>query len=625
MSRDELVKRFLSSEAKVDSQRISKGSLQEQDWTRLSSALGRLAEAPIFIDDSANITLMEMRAKCRRLKAKHGLGLVIVDYLQLMQSPRKSENRQQEVSEISRSLKIMARDLQVPVICASQLNRMVETRSDKRPLLGDLRESGCLLGDTRVTLADGSETSIASLVGERPEVLTLDGWHMTTGAAVKVWRTGRRPVFRLRTAAGREVVGTGNHPFLMLDGWRALDELRAGDRIASPRSYPTVSTIEAWEPDRLVLLAHLIGDGCYASGQPLHYTSMSEPNLSAVDEAAQRAFGVTGKRVAQETWWHLYLSAGANKWHPNPIRVWLRELGIDGQRSGEKVVPSDVFRLSPAQIALFLRHLWATDGCIWLRSNGKGPRGVIYYGTSSRRLADDVQVLLARLGIVGRIKVTGKKGYGPSYQVHVFGRDQQLLFAELVGAHGTKAEVLGNLVSELLPVKGNLNSDTIPSEVWLRVKRRMAERGVSQRAMARLRGTAYGGTSHFSFSPTRAVLDEYAGLLDDLELKEIAASDLYWDTVVAVEPCGEADVYDMTVPGTHNFVANGMITHNSIEQDSDLVMFIYRDEVYNPDSEARGEAELHVAKHRNGPTGTVRLAFMNQYTKFASIAKAPGR
>ena len=152
MSRDELVKRFLSSEAKVDSQRISKGSLQEQDWTRLSSALGRLAEAPIYIDDSANITLMEMRAKCRRLKAKHGLGLVIIDYLQLMQSPRRSENRQQEVSEISRSLKIMARDLQVPVICASQLNRMVETRSDKRPLLGDLRESGAIEQDSDLVM-----------------------------------------------------------------------------------------------------------------------------------------------------------------------------------------------------------------------------------------------------------------------------------------------------------------------------------------------------------------------------------------------------------------------------------------------------------------------------------------
>ena len=152
MSRHEMVQRFLSSEGKVDSQRIRNGTLQEQDWTRLSSALGRLAEAPIFIDDSANVTLMEMRAKCRRLKAKFGLGLVIVDYLQLMQSPRRSENRQQEVSEISRGLKILAKELEVPVICASQLNRGVEYRSDKRPLLGDLRESGSIEQDSDLVM-----------------------------------------------------------------------------------------------------------------------------------------------------------------------------------------------------------------------------------------------------------------------------------------------------------------------------------------------------------------------------------------------------------------------------------------------------------------------------------------
>ena len=152
MSRHEMVQRFLASQAKVDSQRLRRGSLQEQDWTRLSSALGKLAEAPMFIDDSANVTLMEMRAKCRRIKAKYGLGLVLVDYLQLMQGPRRSENRQQEVSEISRDLKILARELNVPVLCASQLNRGVEARTDKRPLLGDLRESGAIEQDADLVM-----------------------------------------------------------------------------------------------------------------------------------------------------------------------------------------------------------------------------------------------------------------------------------------------------------------------------------------------------------------------------------------------------------------------------------------------------------------------------------------
>lgn len=152
MGREEVVQRFLSSESRVDSQKLRRGSLNDQDWPRLSAALGRLAEAPIFIDDSASISLTEIRAKSRRIQARHGLGLVIVDYLQLMHGPRRSENRQQEVSEISRALKIMARELNVPVMCASQLNRAVEARGDKRPLLGDLRESGSIEQDADIVM-----------------------------------------------------------------------------------------------------------------------------------------------------------------------------------------------------------------------------------------------------------------------------------------------------------------------------------------------------------------------------------------------------------------------------------------------------------------------------------------
>jgi len=416
MSRHEMVQRFLSSEGKVDSQRIRRGTLQEQDWTRLSSALGRLAEAPIFIDDSANVTLMEMRAKCRRLKAKYGLGLVIVDYLQLMQSPRRSENRQQEVSEISRGLKILAKELEVPVICASQLNRGVEYRSDKRPLLGDLRESGCLAGDTLVTLATGERRPIASLVGAQPEVVTLDGWHMSTVTATKVWRTGRKQVFRLTTATGRRVRATSNHPFLKFEGWQPLGELKPGDRIGIPRIYPQNLSTDPWPPEKLILRRMTRRRGTTSAGTP---------------------------------------------------------------RS--RHAPSRALRLdSPNRSA---------------------------FGT-------------------------------------------------------------------MTPESSVLPQDTLaPIE-----------------------------------------------LLDDVELKEIASSEIFWDKVVSIEPDGVEDVFDMTVPGTHNFVGDGVLVHNSIEQDSDLVMFIYRDEVYNPDTEHRGEAELILAKHRNGPTGIVRLAFMNQYTKFASIA-----
>ena len=152
MSKTELVQRLMCAECSVDMQRLRTGRMEDSDWTRLTRSLGRLAEAPLFIDDSASITMMEIRAKCRRLKQRHGLGLVVIDYLQLMQSTRRVENRQQEVSEISRSLKLLAKELEVPVIAIAQLSRQPEARSDKKPMLSDLRESGSLEQDADVVL-----------------------------------------------------------------------------------------------------------------------------------------------------------------------------------------------------------------------------------------------------------------------------------------------------------------------------------------------------------------------------------------------------------------------------------------------------------------------------------------
>jgi replicative DNA helicase len=152
MSKTELVQRLMCAECTVDMQRLRTGRMEESDWTRLTRSLGKLAEAPLFIDDSASVTMMEIRAKCRRLKQRHGLGLVVVDYLQLMQPAKRFDNRQQEVSEISRSLKLLAKELEVPVVAISQLSRQPESRSDRRPLLSDLRESGSLEQDADVVL-----------------------------------------------------------------------------------------------------------------------------------------------------------------------------------------------------------------------------------------------------------------------------------------------------------------------------------------------------------------------------------------------------------------------------------------------------------------------------------------
>jgi replicative DNA helicase len=340
---------------------------------------------------------MELRAKARRLHAEYGLDLIIVDYLQLMQGDSRSENRVQEISYISRALKSLARELNIPLVALSQLSRAVEQRQDKRPILSDLRESGCLAGDTLIPIADtGEYVPIRELVGREPFTvwaLNPETWRLERAWVSKVFPTGRKPIYRLTTRLGRSIRATANHRFLTPAGWKRLDELQPGMFIALPRQIPSPYP-QTMRDEELALLGHLIGDGC----------------------------------------------------------------------------------------AL--------------------PRHAVQYTTSDEEMASLV-VALARS------------------------------------------------VSE--------------------------------------------------------------------ELARLAQSDVYWDKVTSIEQEGIEDVFDMTVPGLHNFVANDVIVHNSIEQDSDVVMFVYREEVYNPETEKQNIAEIIVAKHRNGPTGVVPLYFRKDVAQFVEV------
>jgi replicative DNA helicase len=626
MSKHEITMRLLSAEAKVPLHHMRAGTLSDEDWAKLARRMGEVADAPLYIDDSPNMTMMEIRAKARRLKQRNDLKLVVIDYLQLMTSGKKVESRQQEVSEFSRALKLLAKEIEVPVIAMSQLNRGSEQRQDKKPMLSDLRESGCLPAGTRILRADtGAETTMGELFesGERdvPVWSLDDNLRYVRRHLTHVFSTGRKPVLQLTTSSGKTVRATANHPFLTFDGFRPLGELMPGDRIAVPRHVPGPDRMTVWEDEKVTLLAHLIGDGSFVRRQPLRYASIDEANLRAVTTAALH-FGVVAVRdeypAARCTTLRLRAPFPLTHGRRNPIAAWLDELGLFGLRSHEKFVPAPVFCLPKKQISLFLRHLWATDGSVTVNKNGRGGR--IYYASTSRQLVDDVSRLLLRFGISCRIRRVKKSGYRDGWTLDISGCDDQRRFLGEIGVHGARGEAAERLLEIVRDLSGNTNVDTIPTEVWERVRDVLAERGMSHRAFAAAMGSAFCGSTMWKHAPSRERLGRVAEILGDADLEMHAVNDLLWDEIVSIEQGPAEEVYDATVLGGHNFVAEGIVVHNSIEQDADMVMMIHREDMYEKESPRAGEADIMLVKHRNGPTANVTVAFQGHYSRFVDMA-----
>jgi replicative DNA helicase len=600
--------------------------MSDDDWTRLARRMSEISEAPLYIDDSPNLTMMEIRAKARRLKQRADLRLVVVDYLQLMSSGKRVESRQIEVSEFSRHLKLLAKELEVPVIAISQLNRGPEQRTDKKPLLSDLRESGCLTASTRILRADtGGEVTFGELMrtGERPLVWSLDEQRrMVARPMTNVFPSGHKEVFRLRLASGREVEATGNHPFMRLDGWTPLEELTVGDRLAVPRRVPEPVDTKRMAESEVILLAHMIGDGSCVKRQPIRYASVDEANLAAVGVSAAY-FGVTAVRdnypAARVTTLRLPAPYRLTHGRRNPIAAWLDELGLFGQRSHEKFVPQAVFALPTDQVALFLRHLWATDGSV--RWDAKVGQGRIYYASTSRQLVDDVAALLLRVGVFARIKRVRKAGYRDSWHLYIYGAENQAKFLNHVGVHGEKASAAREVLTHLESVVRNTNLDTVPREVWRQVKASLVSRETTHREFAAAMGTKFCGSTMWKHAPSRSRLHRAAALLEEQEIHDLATSDVFWDQIVEITSLGEMDVYDGTVNGTHNFVANGISLHNSLEQDADMVILLNRPDAFERDDPRGGEADLILAKHRNGPTKTVTVAHQLHLSRFTNMAR----
>jgi replicative DNA helicase len=594
----EITQRLLCAEAMVESSRLRNGKLLESDWPRITGAISRLGEAPLYVDDNPNVTIMEVRAKARRLKSKLGnLGLIVIDYLQLMTGRHSAESRQVEIAEMSRGLKILARELQVPVVALSQLSRQLESRADKRPMLSDLRESGCLTSDTRILRADtGAEVTMGELLlsGERDIPVWTVGadLRLVPATMTKVFPSGIKKVYALHLGSGRSVKATANHPFLTADGWRPLGELHPGDRLAVPRSVPAPAVTRPWRDAEVVLLAALLGDGAGALRRPLQCRTADPAVLTAVRQAAADLGGPA--HVRREGNWLSVELTSEHPAGPDPIWDWLSALGLADLRARETFAPAGIWGLPRRQLALFIQHLWAGGGTLGWRNN----RIDLALVVASRRLGEDVQALLTRFEIASRLEQAGLDHHGAEgWQLVIDQPASQRRFVDDIGAFGGHVRRLPVLLTKLPPAEASRPAahtefigPATPTIGYIRAHSRPASPG--HRVI------------------TAPAVDPAAPI-----------GDVAWDRVVSIETLGDEPVYDATVPGTHNFVANGIAVHNSLEQDADVVMFIYRDEVYNPESSDKGAAEIILAKHRNGPTGTTKLVFQDRYTRFDNAAR----
>jgi len=452
MSSESLTMRMISSLGRINQANLRSGRLTEDDWPRIDTAMNQLSSARLYVDETPALTPTEVRARARRLKRERGLDLIVVDYLQLMQVSGTKENRATEISEISRALKALAKELSVPVIALSQLNRGVEQRVEKKPVMSDLRE--CVTGDTPVWLADGRRVPVRDLVGGTPEVWAMDADQKIIAArSDRIWSVGRKAVFRITLASGRSLKATASHRLFTSRGWQEVADIGPGDQMGLARRVPALRQPVRWSEDRIVLLGHLLAAGRFAKDS-IRYATRSQVNGEAVARAA-RHLGYEAERVegAGPGFQYLIGEGGAQqRRRTNGAGRWMAALGLGETKAELRQLPPEVFQFDDEQIGHLVKHLWAAGGCIQVRDAVAGRSGArVSFSCLSERLAQQVAALLLRLGITARGGVAQPRSGHIVYSIDVSGADAQRLFLARIGAFGPWVAAAQRLTEQLMP------------------------------------------------------------------------------------------------------------------------------------------------------------------------------
>jgi DNA polymerase III subunit alpha len=421
--------------------------------------------------------------------------------------------------------------------------------------------------------ANGESKGLQPLVGgtESLEVISQDNFEMTTANAISIMQNGVKPVYKLTTSLGKEITATGNHPFLTLDGWKNLEDLKLGERIVSPAMLPTEGKV-SWEAHKLVTLGWILSEGntCHPCGAYVYTNNqtMADDVVRAANQF-ENTHPTIKLRPDRNNVFDIYLGTGKRgsaSGGKSGARVWLESLGIVGQTATQKEFPKEAFTLCNENLAVILGRYWSGDGFIVAEQNFTP-----YAATSSLQLARQLQHLLLRFGIVSRVteKTFGYKEGRTGYTVHVIGRRSIENFIKHIAPQMVgRDRQLECLRDYLAHTPANLESlDTLPPEIKFWVKAEKDKSGLSWNDIEERSGVCvkelYGDLKPHKKGFRRETIRKLAEFFDSDKLRQACSGDIFWESVVSIESAGERMTYDLEVSRTHNFVANDIIVHNS--------------------------------------------------------------
>ena len=426
----------------------------------------------------------------------------------------------------------------------------------------------CLPGDVEVVdAATGRVVRVDDLYRDPSLAATtvtcdVDALKLTTGRVSAVMNNGVKPVYRLTTALGRQIDATANHPFYTFDGWQTLGELGPDAQIALPRTIPVEGATE-WPEYEVIALGHLLAEGNLCHPHSVYFYSTDTDQRDDFVAAANSFQNVDCSIGTQRGVYYVYARRADRERKPG-IMEWARTLGILGKNARTKEIPAAVFTLTNAQIALLVSRMWEGDGHIDVEGRS------LFYATSSQRMARQLQHLLLRLGIISRLRtvVFPYKEGRTGYQLFVTGSDNMARFGATIATRFVSAERRAQLNALVLaPEHSQSSKDVVPLAVKELVRAEKQTHALTWTQLNAATGVAQrefypvGATGKQGFR--RSTIGRLADFFGSASLHRYAESDIYWDRVVSIEYVGEKQTYDLEVPGTHNFVANDILVHNS--------------------------------------------------------------